>query len=248
MIRGMYASAAGMATGIARQDLHAGNLANVDTVGYRRTRYATQAFAAALETASADGTALRGGTGLVAATLDVSEAANKKTDNKLDLAINGQGMFAVQTPQGMRYTRDGRMHLDPGGRVVDAQNNPLVGVNGYIDVPMTGGKPTAQTDPFEVGEAGQVRSGGKIIGEILVVDVPTASLKAEGGGLYSSTAMPARATQARIAQGYLEESNVAATQELGAMIRNSRFYDANASALKQQDQATEQLLGVLSGG
>ena len=240
MIRGMYASASGMLTGIARQDLLANNLANVDTVGYLGTRSATQAFVLALSTASQAGNLLRGGGGPVAATLDTAEGPVKPTGNKFDLAIIGGtdagscAMFAVQTPQGLQFTRDGRFQLNGAGRLVDARGNPVVGVNGFIDLSPTG--------DFSVSETGEVKSGGKSVGQLLIAQLPSKSLQAAGAGLYTSSGQPKLSTTARIVQGSLEESNVSAVAEMAAMLDNSRYYDANAAALKEQDQSVQELV------
>jgi flagellar basal-body rod protein FlgG len=236
MIRGMYASAAGMLTGLARQDLYAGNLANANTVGFRRSRCRTQAFAEALSTVSSAGDLLRGGAGPVTTAPDLTEGAVRSTGNPYDLAINGQGFFAVQTPAGMRFTRDGQFHRSAAGQLVDAHEDPVVGVNGAINLPDA---------RFEVDEIGQVKSGGAVIGRLLIADLPAASLRPEGGNLYSSTAIVQRAATARVMQGSLEDSNVSAVQELGQMMSNSRFYEANAAALKQQDQTGEALVKMV---
>ena len=244
MIRGMYASAAGMLTGIARQDLYAGNLANANTVGYRRLGCGTRSFALALDSVSADGEQLRGGAGPVDQVLDLSDGALKTTGNPLDLAISGQGFFAVQTPQGIRYTRDGRLQVNAAGRLVDARGNAMVGVNGAIDlglaVEAAGGTPAPRD--IEVSETGQVKSGGRFVGELLIADLPAASLKAAGDNLYTSSAMPQRSVAARIVPGSLEDSNASAVQELGSMMRNQRYYEANAAALRQQDETVDGLV------
>ena len=249
MIRGMYASAAGMLTGIARQDLYAGNLANAETVGYRRLGCGTRSFALALNSVSADGQQLRGGGGPVAEVLDVSEGALKQTGNRFDLAITGSGFLAVQTPQGIRYTRDGRLQLNAAGRLVDARGNAVVGVNGAIDTGTAAGTaaPRGSVAPrdIEVSETGQVKSGGKFVGELLIADLPAASLKPAGDNLYTSSAMPQRSVTARVVQGSLEDSNASAVRELGAMLRNSRYYEANAAALRQQDQTVEGLVRLV---
>jgi flagellar basal-body rod protein FlgF len=260
MISGMYASAAGMLTGIARQDLYAGNLANSDTVGYRRLGCGTKSFALALRSVSAGGEQLRGGAGPVDEVLDLAEGALETTGNRLDLAINGPGFLAVQTPQGIRYTRDGRLRVNAAGLLADARGNVVMGVNGAIQIGNAGETPaphgtgaageTPAPRPgappgIEVSETGQVKSGGRFVGELLIADLPAASLKPAGGNLYTSSATPQRSVTARIVQGSLEGSNASAVRELGAMMRNSRYYEANAAALRQQDQTLEGLVRLV---
>ena len=218
MIRGMYASAAGMLTGIARQDLYAGNLANAGTVGYRRLGCGTRSFALALKSVSEGGEQLRGGEGPVDEVLDLSEGALKPTGNRFDVAISGPGFLAVQTPHGIRYTRDGRLQVNAAGLLADARGNAVVGVNGTIKIGTEAG--TAAPRDIEVSETGQVKSGGKFVGELLITDLPAASLKPAGDNLYASSAMPQRSVAARIVQGSLEDSNANAVRELGAMMRN----------------------------
>ena len=235
MIRGMYASAAGMLTGIARQDLYAGNLANANTVGYRRLGCGTRSFGLALKSVSEGGEQLRGGAGPVDEVLDLAEGALKTTGSRFDVAISGPGFLAVQTPQGVRYTRDGRLQANAAGLLADARGNPVVGANGTIGV----------KGDIDISETGQVKSGGKFVGELLIADLPAASLKPAGDNLYASSATPQRSVAARIVQGSLEDSNASAMQELAAMMRNSRYYEANAAALRQQDQTLEGLVRLI---
>jgi flagellar basal-body rod protein FlgF len=260
MIRGMYASAAGMLTGTARQDLYAGNLANADTVGYRRLGCATRSFTQALRTSSSGAEQLRGGVGPMDEALDLNEGALKSTGNRFDLAISGPGFFALQTAQGIRYTRDGRLHADAAGRLVDASGNAVVGVNGTVELgttaradvagetPALRGSELSETAPrdLEVSETGQVKCGGKPVGELLIVELPAASLRPAGANLYTSTAVARRSVGARVVQGSLEDSNASAVVEMGAMMRNSRYYEANATALRQQDQTVEGLVKLVA--
>jgi flagellar basal-body rod protein FlgF len=177
--------------------------------------------------------------------LDLAEGALKTTGNRFDVAISGSGFLAVQTPQGIRYTRDGRLQVNAAGLLVDARGNAVMGVNGAIQMGAAGGTPAPRD--IEVSETGQVKSGGKLVGELLIADLPAASLKPAGDNLYASSAMPQRSVAARIVQGSLEDSNASAVRELGAMMRNSRYYEANAAALRQQDQTLEGLVGLMGG-
>jgi flagellar basal-body rod protein FlgG len=154
MWRGLYTAGAGMITETKRTDTIANNLANANTSGYKRDDAINREFAPMLIRRINDGkmqndvTAIKGfslgGVAPVVGTLglgsyideiatDHTQGGFQTTGNPLDLAISGDGYFAVQTPQGVRYTRDGNFYKSAAGQlqtvngqaVLDNQGRPI---------------------------------------------------------------------------------------------------------------------------
>src|SRR5919201_84041 len=123
MDRGLYIAASGMLAEQVRQDQIANDLANSSTPGYKADRSAQRAFSELLLQNSKTG-AVVGPLGLGAMVdkvqTDMSEGPLRQTDEPLDVAIEGDGFLAVQTPQGVRYTRDGQLVVDAQGRLATA--------------------------------------------------------------------------------------------------------------------------------
>ena len=131
-----------------------------------------------------------------------------------DLAINGKGYFVIQTPQGVRYTRDGHFSLDQNGQIVTSNGQPLQGDGGAITI-------TPDDADVQFGPDGTISSTvngrGNQIGKLRIVDFPNERLlQKEGANLYSAppSQTPTTATDATVAQGMLEGSNVAPVIEI----------------------------------
>ncbi len=148
---------------------------------------------------------------------DARTGALKQTSNPLDIAIDGPGYLTIQTPQGNRYTRAGDLKLDPNGTLVTHDGFPLLDV---------GGQPILIPDnirELSFGDDATVRGDGNVLGELALVQFDD-DQKMERAGLrmYRTDQQPRRAEGVRIAQGYIEESNVEPVVELAEMIKTNR--------------------------
>ncbi|WP_182187755.1 flagellar basal-body rod protein FlgF [Pectinatus frisingensis] len=159
------------------------------------------------------------------------QGALENTGNKLDLALTGDGYFAVNTPQGVRYTRDGNFYRSAAGQLVTANNQAVLGTNGSaINLP-------PDTADINIGSDGTVNAGGQDVGQIQVVNfADRRALIKEGNNLYypQNGARP-QAANASIQQGFLERSNVNVAKEMVELINNYRTYEADSKALTTQD-------------
>lgn len=197
------------------------NLANADTPGFRAQRPVFAEFVA-----RQDGAAPPPGGRNVhfvqdrATWREMQPGAMQVTGNPLDLAITGEGFFAVETPRGERFTRAGRFSLGEGGRVVDMEGNPLLN---------TDGAPIALSPNdtrIEVMGDGTIRSENGVIARLRVVrfDDPQA-LRAEGDRLFDpndATALPVE--RPGIRQGVLEGSNVSPILEMTRLTAELREF------------------------
>ena len=157
-----------------------------------------------------------------------------RTGNPLDLALQGDGFFAVETPRGERYTRAGRFSLSAAGQVVDTGGNPVLGTDRRpITVPPEGGAITVTGDGTVSTDTGQV---GKF--RIVQFDDQQA-LRAEGNSLFATTQPPREVATPAVAQGTIEGANIQAVVELTRMMAEMREFEfaaqfADTEAQRQQ--------------
>jgi flagellar basal-body rod protein FlgG len=218
MERGLYIAASGMLSEMARQDLLANDLANASTPGYKADRVAQQGFGELLLANQRSGNPVGGlGTGVAIGrqVTDFGPAPMRETGEPLDFAIAGEGFFALQTPEGVRYTRNGRFSADAQGRLVDQLGNAVVGRNG---------------GPVAVGTDGKVDPG-----QLAVFAVPDA--RKAGESLFTGTATTRVANAARA--GALEGSGVDAARTMVDMIASLRAFEAGQRVITTIDHTLE---------
>jgi flagellar basal-body rod protein FlgF len=162
---------------------------------------------------------------------DFSTGPLEQTGNPLDLAIEGEGFFVVQTPQGDAYTRDGRFTLNNAGQVVTHTGDVVMGAGGPISVDPTGG-------PLSISREGTIEQDGAQLGTFRTVAFDTpGGLEKVGNNLWRATDEQPRApVNSKIAAGFVEGSNVNAVTELTDMIEISRSYTAIANMITKQDE------------
>lgn len=166
---------------------------------------------------------------------DFSQGPLQRTEGSLDVAIDGPGFFAVQTPNGERYTRAGNFHLNAQGQLVTNNGQPVLGASGPIVFEPTDTNIAIAADGTvsATNGAGQVGDRGKL--RLVNFTNPT-QLTAQGDSLWSApptmTAQAAPVTT-RAVQGALEKSNVQAVREMNRMIEVTRAY-TNISNMQQR--------------
>ncbi len=233
MLRGLYAAASAMVAQLARQDVYANNLANANSVGFRRSRVALGQFPADLQAALDTAGPAAGGAAAAATDLDTTQGPLTTTSRPLDLALTGDAFFTIQTPNGPAYTRDGRFMLDSRSRLVTLQGQFVLGEQGPITLPAT---------DFTVSAEGEISSGGSVVGKLRLVAPVNA--RQIGGGLFTAAqAGPAQAFS--VSQGMVEQANVNGVQEMARMLNGYRLYEANATALRTQDETVSSLQRVV---
>jgi flagellar basal-body rod protein FlgF len=162
---------------------------------------------------------------------DHRQGALERTDNPLDLALEGDGFFVVGTPEGPRYTRNGRLTIDAERRLVDVNRLPVLGEG---DQPIT--VPDG-TGAIGVTAEGEVMAGTVPLGRLKVVTLPDMeAITPLGGGLYSSNQVAEPAEGTKVVQGMLEDSNVQPIVEMTRMIEVARQYEATQQMLQAEHQ------------
>lgn len=249
MIYGLYQSAAGMLTTEYQQTVAANNLANADTVGFKRDVAIFAERLPAAEAGQRSGAsaatlaALSGGQWLGQTFTDYSPGAKAPTGNPLDVAIDGLGFFSVAGPDGQPlYTRDGRFQVDRRGQLVAATDGAPVLARGGLPV---------HTNPLggqvSVNEIGEVVQDGHAVAELDVVDFTDyALLRKVGANRVAAPQGTAAPAYRRMEAGFTESSGVQPLPELVGMIAAARTYQMNAQMISLQDQSVGRLLSVIS--
>lgn len=232
---GIYIATAGARSQSDALDVIANNVANANTVGYQAERVS---FGEALATAQSPDARYVGVAGTHS---DATPGALEQTGNPLDLALVGDGYFAIQTDRGVRYTRAGNFQIDASNRIVSASGHPAVSATGApIVVP-----PDAAE--IKVDADGTVRADGVDLGRIRVARFAPTALSREGDSLYAAAGAPVTGgEEPTIVAGTLEKSNVNVVRGVVDLVKVSRTYQALMSAIenyKQIDSQTAQKLG-----
>jgi flagellar basal-body rod protein FlgG len=240
MVYGLYLSADGLLAQQYRQDVIANNLANVDTPGFKADRVAfSERLTESMlrQSPGARQPALDPSTGGLFGTpvyTDYAQGNVIPSSSPFDLAILDNGFLAVQTPDGARYTRDGRLvadnegtlrHVASGGAVLGADGQPIV-----ID--------PAAKGLVRIDESGRISQGDAIIGKLGLVDFQDRqALEKAGQNLYDSRGTPQIAATGQIKQGAYEASGVEPATALVDMISAARAYEMNVSLISMQDES-----------
>ena len=226
---GLYRSAVAMSAQQRRLDSISANLANVGTVGFKRGVTASHE----VEVERPRGK-VRGVSTLVE--VDFQQGNLQRTGREHDLALFGEGFFALEGPKGEVYTRDGSFHQTESGVLVSEQGLPLAWENfqGSID-------PVGL--PLVIDEAGNVRQGIQNIGRLRVVDFPDKGVLSKdpmGFWMAPPEVLPSP-SDARVNQYALEDSNANGVEEMVDMIGVQRSFEVVARMFAAIDQTYERL-------
>lgn len=236
MIRGLYASATGMLALMNKQDVISNNLANINTTGFKRDYASITSFPDALVYASEKSVGtpavqtplgwLSTGVGIGQTGFINTDAPLRHTGSMYDVALSGNGLFAVGTQAGERYTRNGNFGIDGLSRLVDQDGNLVLGENGSIAI---------NGDEVFIDEIGNIYADDTYVDRLKIRDFDADELEKAGSNLFISQT-EGKASEARVRQKYLEGSNVDVTIEMVDMITTVRSFEANQKILKSQDE------------
>lgn len=265
MLRGMYTAASGMLAEQVRTDVLANNLANAQTVAFKRDAVIQSAFPDMLirrvfdpvnTVGSGANRPFFGGDGLrdqrpvigrlgtgayVEGTWAVQEEGPLRyTGNALDVALTGEGFFTVQTDAGVRFTRDGRFTLDGNGRLVTIAGLPVLDSDGE---PIT-----IQGDQVLIDETGQIWVDGEAAATLAVWSFPQPQwLRREGAGIWALTdeAGEPQPADTAIQSGYVEQANVNVITSMVELITAFRSYEANQKIVQAYDETLGKVVNEL---
>ena len=251
MIRSLWTSATGMQAQELNIDVIANNLANVNTSGFKKSRAEFQDLlyenmrpagaASSADTTVPTGVQLGHGTRPSAVQKLFGQGDFQNTENQLDWAIEGDGFFQIELPNGdTSYSRCGEFKLDADGRIVNA--------DGFLLVPQM----TIPTDTVSItvgmdGTVSVIQADDPVPSEIGTIQlarfVNAAGLRSMGKNLFVPTeasgdeivGTPGENGFGTIAQGFLEMSNVSVVDEMVSMITAQRAYETNSKVIQTSD-------------
>lgn len=258
MMRALYIAKTGMDSSQFQLDTISNNLANANTVGFKKGHalfqdlfYQTlrqpgsqQSNGATLPTGLSVGT----GAAPVATSRIFSEGSLVNTGNTLDLAIVGDGFLQLQMPDGTTaYTRNGEFSRNQNGDVVNAEGLPLIP---NINIPANAAQLTISTGGVVQYTLPGATQSPQTAGTIqLATFVNPQGLISMGGNLYAQSGSsgdpqvgnPDSDSRGQVRQGFLEQSNVNVTEELVNMIQAQRSFEMNSRAIKAADEMLQNL-------
>lgn len=218
----LYTSVVGAIQQEKRLDVIANNLANAATPGYRKVGARFENFME-LQTYT-----------------QTAQGPVRRTGNPMDVAINGEGYFRIQTDKGERYTRAGNLTVDAQGRLVTSEGWPVLGQGGIIQVDRSN---------IRIGAEGQVYDGENLVDTLDVVAFPqgTRLVHDERNLLMPAdpNAFPLPSQNFTLEQGALEGANFSAVQEMTSMIETMRIFEACQKVMKTSYEEDKQVINQL---
>ena len=245
MVRGLYTAYTGMRNEQRRLDIISNNLANSATIGYKEENVTNQAFKDVIATKIRDGSnayvdepigTMNLGVKIGETYMDWGQGSLRETGNTYDIAIEGDGFFRVRVTNrngesSIMYTRCSTFKCTKDGYIVDADGNHLQGSSGDIQIP---------TDAHEIAikEDGTILADGVAVDTIVLADFEDYNyLELYGDNKFRAVdgAVETVADNARLEQGYTEQSNVNVVSEMVSMITITRAYEAGQKVIQTED-------------
>jgi flagellar basal-body rod protein FlgG len=284
MIRGLYTGVSGMQAEQNRMDVISNNLANADLTGFKRDTVSFKAFpellihrfdddgVRKLPMGSTDIAPIVGklGTGVETNEVytDFSQGPFKQTENAFDFALEGKGFFAVLTPEGERYTRNGSFTLGPESLLVTKDGFPVLDEAGeFIKIKANNftvdqdgkifiNRRFQENDERLVSMTENEWEDGIQLGRLKLVDFTSGAagargdryLKKQGNSFWQETedsgpaAIIAENRRPKVFQGFIETANVNPVQEMVRMIEVNRAYEANQKTIQTHDSLLGRLI------
>jgi flagellar basal-body rod protein FlgF len=233
----LYVALSGQVALQKRLDTIANNIANVNTGGFRAEEVS---FATIFSRA--------GGTSTAFATAGESYISRRPgeittTGGSLDIAVQGDAWFSIRTPDGVAYTRDGRLHMDDAGALLTVNNHPILDAGGAsILLDPSAGAPTISQD-------GMISQGGRQIGAVGLYTIDPSARLSRSDNSSVTTDLPATPvldfTNNGVMQGVVEGSNVNPVLEMTRMIAVSRSFESAGNAIQSSENALQDAIKTL---
>ena len=237
MIETLEAQMRAMQLLMKMQDITANNLANINTPGYKSSDVFFKMMQEKIngKTVSRPEPQQR---------VDMTQGVLKPTHNTFDFGIDGKGFFVVQNNDGLRLTRDGRMHIDTNGYLVDGNGSKVMGESGPIYMPQyLKASDKAGVEPrIVVAKDGTIRINDKVYDQFKIVDVnDVTKLQREGSNYFGvdPKLMVDDHAGNNVMQGYYESSNVSTLKEMVDMMKTTKMFESQQRVI----QTTDNMLG-----
>lgn len=246
MDRSLYVAMTGAGQTLAAQGSVAHNLANANTTGFK-------AEMAAFESIPVQGTGMQTRINAVSQGLgaDFSPGAETPTGRDLDIAVRGQGWFAVQAPDGSEaYTRAGDLTIDSEGVLTTAAGRPVLGDGGPITLPPYSKLDIGSDGSIALVPLGQGATTVSTAGTIKLVNPDPATLERGADGLFHTKdgSTPDADPSVKVTAGAIEGSNVNPSISLVRMIELSRQFEMQMQGVKNADENAQAATRLLQAG
>ena len=225
---------AGLLSDVEQLRVLSHNLANATTLGFRRDVAVARPFDTHLDQAG-----VGAGLSTTSATdIDRTPGALRHSGNPLDVALEGDGYFVLQSQAGTVFSRQGNFQVDSRGRLMGASGSAVLGASGEVAL--------SQAEP-RIDQAGNIWEGDKLIDTLRVVRFsPDAQLTSLGSGTYASDAASLQDVEMpRVRQGYVEASNVVPMREMVRLIETMRHFEAGQRVVRSYDDMMDRAFSLL---
>lgn len=257
MVKGLYTAYTGMVNEQRRLDILSNNLANSTTTGYKKEGTTSSAFAKKLAIKIKDKSDLllprrlgniNLGVKIGEVYTDFSQGSFQITDRQSDIAIAGNGFFAIEFTDkagnaSVKYTRDGEFTVDAEGYFRTSNGDYLLNRQAALTGQM-GEAARLRVDPlnpYTIDQLGNIHQGGEVIAQVGVVDISDYNFISKYGENYYEILDGAEVvpSDAQIEQGLVEASNVNIIDEMVSMITIQRAYEAGQRVITTEDQTLD---------
>jgi flagellar basal-body rod protein FlgG len=259
MMEGLYIAASGGTKQLKKLDILSNNIANINTQGFKRDMLVYVEKEPPLQSISSGRSGAINlnpfsGSDPAVSYVQVTESLTDfaqgsliKTDNPLDVAIEGKGFFVIDTPAGIRYTRNGNFHLDGLGQLVDQKGNTIM-TRSEEPVLIPFG-----TREITINQDGSIFGGSELdqdpLDQLKIVNFNNLKvLTKEGEGFYKISDPSVKEillNDAKVLQGFTENSNSNAIHEMTQMIETVRQLEAYQKIIQSIDEADDQSVNNL---
>jgi flagellar basal body rod protein FlgG len=206
-------------------EMLANNLANTETGGYKGDREFYSLYKSAEATADPQTGATTEQPVIESHWTDFAQGDLRQTFNPLDLAVDGEGLFAVDTPRGVRYTRNGSFRVSAAGILIANDGSPVRAQGGGKITLGPNGAPEILAD-------GTVRQGGQTLGQLDLVTFEKGGISKEAGNYFvPSAGAAAQPAKGSVLQGKVESSNVSPAESAVRLVSIMRQFEMLQKAL-----------------
>lgn len=221
MVKGLYQVANTMHAKMRDIELTANNLANINTIGFKRQLPFSEVISKYQKTQITD----------------LSEGEFYQTGNPLDLAVSKNGFFMVQTDKGVELTKNGHFTLTQDGAIIDSKGNNVLTIGGDLNLY---DYVFDKNSELKISNEGEIKIGDKVIDKLMIAKIDDTSQMVRVNG--QDFAFPnggysiAKDDEFKIQQGYLEGSNTNAIAEMEQMISINKEYETAQRIVRMIDQ------------
>ncbi len=234
--RCIFVALSGAVTQEKRLDMLSENLANINTPGFKKRQLL-------FESMVDESNSMRHFSESKQVVTDMSQGFTKRSGRDLDLAIQGQGFFEIETPDGIRYTRNGTFMVDKDGSLVTSEGYGVLGGGGVIKL---------KGSNFVVSADGDISDKDGSLGKLNIINFENPEMLVREGNYYSAPGEWVKEAptdeMTEVLQGHLEVSNVNAVKAMTTMIECMRSYESQSKMIQTIDEITRKAIEEVGKG